>query len=664
MKWMALVVVMSVTPLSAASQAEPPKLSRTERAALQAIVTAVDTSRATAVTPDADWPIHVLRASDGSHYVAFSVPAAGLTPARPVVLYVRLATRTDERLGTERSAVAEWLAGERSNPVPPQRGIAFGEMPTYGAGAIAARGPGPQSLQLLEMERERARERQVARDRERKATLEGSGAARAANALLPFEDFDLKALATANAAGAPVLRRSLTAGPGEYELIVAWVDPTARNAATAVQVMKRALSLPTASTTEFALSSVIVADEVAVRETTFPPHEQTAHPYSIGGTEITPAEDEVLTNDDRLAIVVQVINARPTTSGKPDVVVGFRLSRLVPGGTESVGTVNPQYYNHSTLPAEFDGLKGHPLFAAVAIPLRTFKRGTYRLQVLADDRAAGSSATSETTFRVIATPAALLRDAPPLGGSFQRESLLETRALQALVKALRPASPSSTLARALDAAAERRFVELIQGDPVASSEVGVQTALRGLALYGLGDTPTAVCAQFRQALQQSAPPATVQVFLGACRALEHNDREAVAAWEAALGAGLPRHAIAVPLAAAHLRLGNVDRAGEMAAAALAADPSDAATIRVAAAPAIAAGRFAEAASLLEAHLAKNHDDVEAQWLLLHTLFASAVRGEGPGATATGSERFKQLAQSYIAQRGRHAPLAAEWLASR
>src|SRR5918995_4637516 len=104
MKWMALVVVMSVTPLSAASQAEPPKLSRTERAALQAIVTAVDSSRGTAPTPDATWPIHVLRASDGSHYVAFSVPAAGLTPDRPVVLYVRLATRTDERLGEESSA--------------------------------------------------------------------------------------------------------------------------------------------------------------------------------------------------------------------------------------------------------------------------------------------------------------------------------------------------------------------------------------------------------------------------------------------------------------------------------------------------------------------------------------------------------------------------------
>jgi hypothetical protein len=129
---------------------------------------------------------------------------------------------------------------------------------------------------------------------------------------------------------------------------------------------------------------VIVADDVSLREVPIAPDQQTAHPYSIGRTEIVPARDQSLTTDERLALVVQVINPRSGPDGKPDVAVGFRLQRRTPAGHEQIGTLPPQVFNRTTLPADFDAAQGHPIFAAVAV-LASFKRGDYRIEVMADD---------------------------------------------------------------------------------------------------------------------------------------------------------------------------------------------------------------------------------------------------------------------------------------
>ena len=58
-----------------------------------------------------------MRASDGSHYVAFTAqPSAAMPlPAGPALLYVRLAHASPSRLG-ERSQIREWLAGTRADP--------------------------------------------------------------------------------------------------------------------------------------------------------------------------------------------------------------------------------------------------------------------------------------------------------------------------------------------------------------------------------------------------------------------------------------------------------------------------------------------------------------------------------------------------------------------
>jgi tetratricopeptide (TPR) repeat protein len=659
----AAVVALTLLPGStvAAEQAAAPTLTRQQRAALQAVVTAVDRAAAAANTPGLDWPVHLLRASDGSHYVAFSIVAPpGMTATRPVTLYVRLARRpTPGQVVAERSAVAEWLAGRRNTPLPPERGIAFGEMPIYGAGAIASRAQPSQSLRLLEMERERAEERRAERERDRKAALEGE-AARAAHPLLPFEDFDMQAAAVADASGALALQRSFTAGPGEYDLIVGWTDPAAKDPLAAATVVKRALRLPIASTTEFALSSVIVADEVTLRDRPYGPDQQTAHPYSIGVTEIVPARDHVLTNDEKLALVFQVINPRAAPDGKPDVAVGFRLYRVIGERQESVGVLSPQIYNQLTLPVDFDVAKGHPIFAAVQVPLKTFKRGIYRMQIVAEDRLGGLNTSADATFTVTGSPAALLADAPRLGPPFRREALLTGAALEALVGRLQSASPSPGYAATLQAARERRFADLVREAPVMQEEQGLRAALRALTLYALGDTPTAVAVSLRQAAQLGAPAATLQMIRGAAHALEGNDRDAITAWQEATAGGINAAATALLLIDAHLRQGNQAAAIDIGKAALASAPDDEAVARRLAAAYIAAGQITEAVSLLDQRLQRRPDDAEAQWLMLHALFAQLMSDETAGTGAASRQRFKQLATAYIAAGGQHAALAKEW----
>jgi hypothetical protein len=113
---------------------------------------------------------------------------------------------------------------------------------------------------------------------------------------------------------------------------------------------------------------------------------------------------------------------------------------------------------------------------------------------------------------------------------------------------------------ALAAARTRTFVELVRGDEVDAHETGARSALRALALYALGDTPASSIGPLREAEQQSASPAAVQIIAGGFRALAGNDREAVAAWAAAEAAGADARAVAPLMSRAWLRLGNAAEA--------------------------------------------------------------------------------------------------------
>src|SRR6185436_20370809 len=305
-------------------------LSRQQRELLQALVTAVDTASA-APSSEAAWLIHVLRASDGSHYVAFSLaPAPASLPSGPMILYVRLSTAAaGETRVAERSLVREWLKGSRIDPrLLPASGMVIGEMPPMGAGAIGARGGatvGSADLQAMDLQRERARQRKEAEEKKRRAALEGLTAAQSDR--FPFEDFEITA-AAAFADGTRAIQRALTAGPGSYELFVAWADAAQPANKARINVSRRSFQLSPAAT-ELGLSTVIVADRIGVRDAPYGALEQRAHPYAIGLTEISPASDTVFTSNERLAVAFQIVNPAPAADGKPDLVVNMRIVHLV-----------------------------------------------------------------------------------------------------------------------------------------------------------------------------------------------------------------------------------------------------------------------------------------------------------------------------------------------
>lgn len=651
---LAVVLVSLAAPVVGARQAGTPQPTKSQRETLRAIVAAVDQAAAAHETPDVTWPTHIMRASDGSHYVAFSVmpPNSTPLPGGPTMLYVRLATAPPSSAQTvvEKSTVAEWLAGKRTDPLmKPKGGFVPGEMPNFGAGGIAVRGSTPSTgsndMSIMAMERARARQEKEDRDRERKAELEG--AEKANRNLLPFEDFDLSITLPQDP---PAIQRALTAGPGDYELYVAWADAGAKPPAV-VRVVKRKLHLPPASTTDLMLSSVIMADRVGVRDVPYSSEEQRAHPYTIGATDITPARDAVFARDERISVAFQVINAHASETGKPDVSINFRIVRVAQDRETQVASLTPQRYHDLTLPPEFDLRLGHPIFAAVSAPLATIPRGEYRLKILATDHIAGTTTSADADFSVIGTPVTLLAEAPPLGQPFKHQSVLAPDILQATVLGLRLPTASPGLTRALDLAHKAQFVELLREEPVAPAEQGIRTALTALALYSVGDAASS-SVQLQRALLLNAPAGSVQFMLGAARALQGRDVDAITAWQSAMDAGTAARFITPLLIDAHLRRGDAAHASAL----LTAD----APAGTRAAVLIASGHEAEAIPLLQARLTVQADDPVAQWLLLHALFATIVKTPA-GTTSPNLDTFTIAARDYIAHNGAHATLAGEWL---
>jgi hypothetical protein len=399
-------------------------------------------------------------------------------------------------------------------------------------------------------------------------------------------------------------------------LYVAWAEPPVKGRLGPVQVLRRPLHLPPASTSDLALSSVIVADGVTTRETPYPPDQQSSHPYAIGAMEIAPSHDAQFTNDERLAVVFQVMNAKASEAGKPDIAIGFQLFRITANGEQSVGKINTT------------------------------------------DKLSGRIAVADTTFRVVATPTTLLATAPGAPAA-RREPLLEAPVLREAAARLQRDQMTGVMIAALDAARAARFVDLLREDVIDASEQGARTTLRGIGLFALGD-PRMAATMLRQALQ-AGPNAAAELYLGACRALEGNDRDAVAAWQSALAGGIARTVVAPLLVDAYLRLGELSRAADTAATLVTGDTPNPAILRALASVRLAQGRELEAIPLLEKHLMTQRDDLDAQYALLHALFASYVHGKGIGSTPEGKARFITVARSYLEAKGRNATVVGEWV---
>ena len=480
--------------------------------------------------------------------------------------------------------VAEWLAGRNKRPLKRERGIAIGDMPVFGAGSAAnsgqsagssGRGIASQNLQLLEMERERARERRETQDRERKAGLEGEKAPRAANAGAALRRFRSARRPSrpidrrrANASAKPD-RRARRLRPGRSAGPIRRPRIPRRSA----RVFKRSLQLPAASTSMFALSSVIVADQVSLREVPVSAAQQTSHPYSIGATEIVPARDQTLTNDERLALVVQVINARATPDGKPDVAVGFRIQRRTPNGHEQVGVLSPQSYNRprcrrtstatrASRSSRRWGCRSGPSSGA-SIASKCWRRIAWRASMRSPARTSRSSARRRRCCATLRRSRA----------AFKREDALRPLAPRGDHQPLethRAVVCHDGGARCCRSAALRRSGAGRRGDAAGTRREGAAPR-PGRCMRSATRRPPWPCRCARRPrYRRRRPP--LQVLTGATRALEGSDRDAITAWQAAMDAGLDAPAVAPLLIDANLRLGDT-RARDRARAAPASNVS-------------------------------------------------------------------------------------------
>ncbi|MEP6782819.1 MAG: hypothetical protein ABI983_04055, partial [Acidobacteriota bacterium] len=464
-----LLAVIVTASLSGSASAQTP-LSRQQKASLEQLITAVDRA---AIEPNAsqpadNWLTHVLRASDGSHYVAFSfTPPADALPPTPIVIYVRLANAIvpGETAVAERSLVREWLKGSTIDPrLLPRRGMAVGDMPAMGAAAAITRGGmsavGSPDVQIMNLEQDRARQRREDEQKKRRSELEGLTVA--ASDRFPFEDFEVGSAATF-ADGTLAIQRSLTAGPGAYDLYVAWVDASLPPARATPHVARRSIRLAPAAA-EFGLSSVIVAARIGVRTVPISAVEQRTHPYSLGQTEITPARDLAFAPAERLSIAFQIFNPMPTAAGKPNIVVNPRIVRIVGLREEAVASLTPLTYDAATMPEDFDLRLGHPIIVALAAPLATLRRGDYKLVITAEDRQAGVVASAATPFTITTTAAGLLAEAPPLAQRLAPLAMISPATVAALLDRLAVSNPSPVLARALNSARTGRFTDLLIED--------------------------------------------------------------------------------------------------------------------------------------------------------------------------------------------------------
>lgn len=657
-----------------AQTAAAPSLTRPQRAALEAAVgsVAVPDSRV-----EGRWQHHVLRASDGSHYVAVTVdvPADTAPPDAGVLLYVRLSPRptpsTPGPSGPLRSAVAEWLAGQRATPLAAQparmMGVQRGEMPIGGTQAMAGRGDSiaaaesSVALRMLMRDRERAREREEADAAERRAVLEGRETA--ASVMLPFEDFDVRAHPLQGPDGHWRFTRAIVAGPGEFDLTLSWAVPGARP--LRARSVRLALSLPAATADGFDLSAPILATSVALRQAPFPPDQQAAHPFALGTLDITPREDTRLTNSDRLAVVWQAINPTPGPDGKPDISVGLRLYRQTDTGLQQVAMLSPLTYDARTVPADFDLRTGQPLFLAMAAPLAGLARGPYVLRAQAVDRLSRASVTREVPFTIRATTASLLADAPSPTWAFRRDSLVRAVTLSPVLFALEPLATTDETRRLMAATRRGAFVEVVPAPDGVAEDGRVRALLRVLARYALGDTPASLAAALNAPGAWPGPlEGPARWLLGAVQAATGADRDALSAWQAAMDAGLPAAAVTLPMAEAALRLRQTDRVPALLARVPVDDTTRAAAVEAAAH--LLARRYAEAASVLERapapRPAAGSGEPDVAFLQLHAWFGVLASPASGNAHATRA-RFDEASARYLREGGAQVALVREWQAA-
>ena len=346
----AALVVMAVCAPALAQSAAPRRLSGDQKLQLQALSELVDAVVAQKRSAPADvalsWQSHALKADKGLIYVPYTVGIDGKFTTLPVAMYVRV-LRKDAQQGyydaSRASTMKTWL-GIMSSPSQV-------DTKDIRSGNVAGTGPTVEDVTFFE----------------------------------PPKDGRL--------------RRALWLPPGDYDVFVAMRERPSKGLPKMV-VLKEPLTVPDLSK-NFAISSLILADNIEPATRPLNDDQQIAQPYTIGGVKITPAITTRFRSTSELQVVFFVYNPTPAAANKPDIHVDYTFL-LQAGDVERVFTTSPeQLFNAETLPPEFNLASGHQLMAGQSVSLETFPPGQYRLQVTVTDNVSHASTTGDLRFSVV-----------------------------------------------------------------------------------------------------------------------------------------------------------------------------------------------------------------------------------------------------------------------
>jgi hypothetical protein len=150
---------------------------------------------------------------------------------------------------------------------------------------------------------------------------------------------------------------------------------------------------------ELAISTPIVATDVEPLQAALSAEDQRANPYTFGGSlRVVPSRDMRFKTSGEFLMVFWVYGQPP--SGKPDVQVEYNFHQKTAEGEKYFNKAQPQVFNASTLPPNFDFAAGHQLMSIFGVPLKSFPAGEYRVEFTVIDKRTGSKLTQNATFTI------------------------------------------------------------------------------------------------------------------------------------------------------------------------------------------------------------------------------------------------------------------------
>ena len=387
-----IIAVTAVTLLVHAAAAAPQstrRLDSAERAAVLALITAVDSAQITGAPPTFAWDHHVLKSIDATAFVPFRVtPPSSLRGSKSTVMYVRAVSRHDGVASKEeRSFVRDWLMS-KATEAPEHRETVFlgaGEMPVGGpaasSGRAAIQAAAEASARLTMQQRMYEKEKAAEDASKKKVEVKERDPFR-----FPFEEY--------YNVGSGSLERALALPAGEYDVYIALVD-RGRLKTEPPTIARQTITIPDFWNDEMSLSSLILATDVRTLAAPLSRQEQGAHPYTFGHAQVMAAAAPDFSQRDALSIVYQICNFGAPDS---DLVANYTFYR-VDGERTLFNRTPPQLLADDDLPKQIN-VWDTSAFTMQTVALQSFPPGAYEIEVIVRDNHTRAVATQTARFTV------------------------------------------------------------------------------------------------------------------------------------------------------------------------------------------------------------------------------------------------------------------------